>query len=310
MSAASAPRLPGSHPGAYLTDGGIETDLIARGAELTDFAAFPLLDDPDGVALLREYYEDYVAIARASGRGLLLESPTWRANPDWGTRLGYPAAELARVNESAITLLADIRREHAGDLGDVLLSGSVGPRYDGYSTEERLEPDDAADYHLPQLAAFAAADADLATAYTLTHVGEAVGIVRAARSVGLPVAISFTVETDGRLPSGALLGEAIRQVDDVAAPDYFLVNCAHPSHIEQALAAPGAWRDRIAGTRANASAASHADLEEAIARGDGDPTEFAAAQQRLDGLLPQLSILGGCCGTTPRHIAALVGVAC
>jgi homocysteine S-methyltransferase len=292
--------------GTYVTDGGIETDLIARGAELTDFAAFPLLDEPEGVALLRAYYEDFVAIARASGRGLLLESPTWRANPDWGTRLGYSAPELARLNEAAIALLADIRREHAGELRDVLLSGSVGPRYDGYSAEESLEPDEAADYHRPQLAAFAAASADLATAYTITHVGEAVGVVRAARSVGLPVAVSFTVETDGRLPSGALLGEAIEQVDAVAAPDYFLVNCAHPSHIEQALSTPGAWSGRIAGTRANASTAGHADLEEAIARGDGDPAEFAAAQRRLNLRLPHLRLLGGCCGTTPRHIAALV----
>ena len=293
---------------AYVTDGGVETDLIyRRGAELREFAAFPLLETSDGRALLRSYFDDYAAIAAANGRALLLESPTWRANPDWGQLLGYSVEDLTRVNIASIDFMSQLRDVHAGSVGDILVSGSVGPRHDGYSPTASLDPDSAAEYHHPQIAAFAAARADIATAYTLTHVGEAIGIVRAARDVGLPVAVSFTVETDGRLASGVSLADAIDQVDAAAAPDYFLVNCAHPLHIQAALTDPGDWVTRIAGTRTNASTASHAELDEAIERGDGDPTEFADANRRLMAQLPGLAIMGGCCGTDARHIGALLG---
>jgi S-methylmethionine-dependent homocysteine/selenocysteine methylase len=303
----SHPPLPGDPSRLFVTDGGIETDLIfRRGVDLPDFAAFPLLDTPSGVAVLREYYEDYAAIAAASGRGLFLETPTWRANSDWGVRLGYSTEDLIRVNKAAVALMVDIRREHSHAISDIIVSGVVGPRYDAYSLTARLEPDTAAGYHHPQIAAFAAAGADVTTALTIAHVGEAVGIVRAARAVGLPVAISFTVETDGRLPSGVTLMQAIAEVDAMAAPDYFLVNCAHPTHIARALQEPGDGTGRIAGTRANASTASHAELDEATELDDGDPEELATAQQVLNAQLPHLSILGGCCGTDARHVAAIV----
>jgi len=298
-------RLPHHSDRRFLTDGGIETDLIhRRGVDLPDFAAFPLLDTESGRAVLRSYYDDYLAIARASGSPLLLESPTWRANPDWGTRLGYSAAELARLNRAGIALMRELQAQYANQVL-TLVSGSVGPRYDGYSADARLAPDEAADYHRPQLDAFAAAGADLATAYTITHVGEAVGIVRAARRAGLPVAVSFTVEPSGRLPSGAPLPDAIAETDAVAPADYYLLNCAYPTHIQAALSEPGPWTDRIAGIRANASKRSHAELDEAPELDDGDPLEFAADTYKLAARLPRLSILGGCCGTDARHIDAL-----
>jgi S-methylmethionine-dependent homocysteine/selenocysteine methylase len=308
MSSPTTAVLPPASGLSFVTDGGLETDLIyLRGVDLPEFAAFPLLDSESGSALLRAYFEDYVAIARDSGRALLLETPTWRASPDWGSLLGYSADELARVNAASVELLGALRERHREALHAVLVSGSIGPRYDGYSADARVEPEVAADYHAGQLAAFATAGADLATAYTLTHVGEAIGIVRAARAVGLPIAISFTVETDGRLPSGSTLAAAIEDVDAAAPPDYYLVNCAHPSHIERALTEPGGWTERIAGTRGNASLASHAELDAATELDDGDPDEFAAAQVRLAERLPQLSIVGGCCGTDARHVARLWG---
>lgn len=299
-------RLPNHRPGRFLTDGGIETDLIyRRGLDLPHFAAFPLLDTITGRAALRSYYTDYMDIAAVNDSALMLESPTWRANPDWGTVLGYPAPELARLNQAGITLMRDIQARHADDATEVVISGSIGPRYDGYSTDACMQPEEAASYHRPQLQAFATADADMASAYTITHTGEAIGIVRAARSIGLPIAVSFTVETDGRLPSGVSLAEAITEVDAAAAPDYFLVNCAHPTHIRRALTTAGPWIERIFGIRANASRRSHAELDEANDLDDGDPGEFANAMVGLARMLPNLAIVGGCCGTDFRHVAAL-----
>jgi S-methylmethionine-dependent homocysteine/selenocysteine methylase len=291
----------------FVTDGGIETDLMfRRGVDLPHFAAFVLLDTAEGRSVLADYYAGYASIASAAGRPLLLESPTWRANPDWGGLLGYDARDLERVNSAAIEFMAELRRDHAGAVGHILVSGSIGPRHDGYSASSEPHPDTAFDYHRPQLAAFAAGAADLATAYTITHVGEAIGIVRAARAEELPIAVSFTVDADGRLLSGIGLADAITAVDEAAPPDYFLVNCAHPSHIALALGSePADWTRRIAGVRANASTAGHADLDAAVERDDGTPSEFAAAQADLVDRLPHLSILGGCCGTDERHIDAM-----
>ncbi|HEY7009794.1 MAG TPA: homocysteine S-methyltransferase family protein [Jatrophihabitantaceae bacterium] len=294
----------------FVTDGGLETDLIFHsGVDLPHFAAFPLVDDRGGKELLARYYDGYADIARTAGAGLVLEAATWRANPDWGARLGYSATDLDRVNTAAIEHLAGLRERYAGAIGPVLVSGSVGPRGDGYAADNRLEPEQAAEYHRPQLAAFAVAGADLATAYTLTDVGEAIGIVTAARSAGLPVAISFTVETDGRLPSGSTIADAITTVDAAAPPDYFLVNCAHPSHIGAGLDGVGPWRDRIHGVRANASVKSHAELDASDVLDEGDVGYLVSTHRELADELPALRIVGGCCGTDARHVAALWDVA-
>ena len=230
--------------GPFVTDGGLETDLIFhRGMDLPAFAAFPLVEEEPGRAALRAYYGEYAEIARRAGVGLVLESPTWRANPDWGTSLGYDADDLDRVNRDSIELLRELRDEYA--VPNTLISGTIGPRGDGYVAGEAMEPDEAARYHSAQVASFAAAGADVASAYTLTGPEEAIGVVRAAREVGLPVAISFTVETDGRLPDGTPLARAIEQVDeDDGGPDWYLVNCAHPRHIEPGLTPGGRWRER------------------------------------------------------------------
>ncbi len=299
-------RLPQLQGRPMVTDGGIETDLIYHhGADLPCFAAFPLLGSAAGRALLQGYYDGYAAIARAAGAGLLLESPTWRASPWWGEQLGYSAADLARVNASAIELLARLREGYQAGIADIVLSGMVGPKADSYPPGGHPGPDEAADYHRPQIEAFAQAGADMVTALTLTSTDEAIGIVRAARAAGLPVAISFPVETDGRLAGGMPLGEAVTGVDTDAAPDYFGVNCAHPTHIRPALTGSGNWRERIRSLRYNASASSHAELDEAGGLDEGDPQLLAADHARLSPLLPQVPVLGGCCGTDARHVVAL-----
>jgi homocysteine S-methyltransferase len=296
------PQLTGQR---CVTDGGLETDLIFHhGLDLPGFAAFPLVDQSDGRRRLTDYYDGYAAIARSSGAGLLLESPTWRANPDWGAELGYDAAALARVNADSITFLTELRARY-GDIAPVLVVGVVGPRGDGYVPGAVMTAEEAAAYHRPQIEAFAAAGADLVTAYTLTNVPEAIGVVRAARSAGLPVAISFTVETDGRLASGPALGDAIVAVDAAARPEYFMVNCAHPVHVARALPGISDGRTRIVGLRSNASTKSHADLDEAADLDEGDIDYLVSTHRALAAHLPALTIVGGCCGTDARHVAAL-----
>lgn len=297
----------------FVTDGGLETDLIFHhGVDLPDFAAFPLLDDARGRELLAEYYRGYVDVARAAGASLLLETPTWRANPDWGARLGYDATALARVNADAVGSLRELAAQHAGDLV-VEVAGSVGPRGDGYVPGAAVDPAEAADYHRLQLAAFRDAGADRATVLTLTDVGEAIGVARAAADVGLRLGLGFTVETDGRLPGGTTLAEAIAQVDADTPPDHFIVNCAHPDHVVPGLGdgpdGSGAWRERIEGVRFNASTLSHAELDEATELDDGDPVALAGDAQAVRDALPALRVVGGCCGTDVRHVAALWGVA-
>jgi homocysteine S-methyltransferase len=292
----------------HVTDGGLETDLIFHhGWDLPEFAAFPLLDSDEGRAALADYYRGYIDVAIRAGAPVLLEPPTWRANPDHAARLGYAPADLARIDRESVQLLHDLARVHESELVGWRIGGLVGPRGDGYSSDGPVESDEAADYHRPQVAAFRAAGADRVTALTLTEVGEAVGVAWAAADVGLPAAIGFTVETDGRLPDGTSLAAAIAAVDAVAEPAYFVVNCAHPSHVLAGLD-EGPWRARVGGLRVNASTLSHAELDEADSLDEGDPAALAAAQEPLLSAFGRLETLGGCCGTDVRHVAAMWGL--
>ena len=296
--------LPQLHDRPFVTDGGLETTLLFHEQiDLPDFAAFPLLDTEEGRAALHRYYAPYLDIARRTATGIVLDTPTWRASLDWGARLGYGPEALTDVNRRAVRFVADIATEH-DDLTTVL-DGVIGPRGDGYVVGASMSADESASYHALQVRAFADAGADMVTAVTMTYADEAMGIVEAAATVGLPVVVSFTVETDGRLPSGQPLGEAIEAVDGdtdgVAA--YFMVNCAHPTHFADVLEGP--WTDRIRGVRANASKMSHAELDEAEELDTGDIAELAADYTRLRRRLPALAVLGGCCGTDHRHIDAV-----
>ncbi|WP_194764543.1 homocysteine S-methyltransferase family protein [Microbacterium sp. UFMG61] len=297
----SAPTLPVRS----VTDGGLETDLIFHhGVKLPDFAAFVLLDDDDGRRTLREYYLGYVEIARAHHAALRLETPTWRASADWGTRLGYDADALRRVNADAVRLLQQIAAE--SDLPTVRIVGMIGPRGDGYRSgawDPETGPDDAYRYHRDQIRALADAGADVIAAYTLNDAAEARGVVRAAREAGVEVEVSFTVETDGLLASGLTLAATVAEVDAAEAPDGYLLNCAHPDHFDRALDA--ATAQRIVGIRPNASRLSHAELDDSETLDDGDPVELAERVTTLLRRMPSVRVIGGCCGTDSRHIAAM-----
>lgn len=302
-------RLPQLQGRPFVTDGGLETTLIFHeGLELPCFAAFDLLKDAAGTARLRRYFEPYIAIAQTRGCGMVLEAPTWRANPDWGARLGYDAAALATANRQAIDLLVGLRAQYETASSPMVISGNLGPRGDGYRVEARMSADAARAYHAPQVEVFAGTEADLVSAFTMTYSQEAIGIVQAARDAALPVVIAFTVETDGRLPSGETLADAIEQLDAHTGGHaaYCMVNCAHPTHFAHALEEAGAWRERIGGLRANASCRSHAELDESTDLDDGNPAQLGAEYAALKSLLPRLTVLGGCCGTDHRHVQAMV----
>ncbi|MBD1845771.1 homocysteine S-methyltransferase family protein [Cyanobacteria bacterium FACHB-63] len=300
--------LPQLSNDLFLTDGGLETTLIFReGIDLPDFAAFDLLKHSAGYQALAHYFRTYATMARNYQVGLVLESATWRANPDWGTRLGYSSVELTEMNRRAIALLHNIRQEYETENCPMVISGCVGPRGDGYIPTDAMTATEAADYHRAQIETFHDADADLVTAITMNYVEEAIGITQAARSAGMPVAISFTVETDGNLPTGQSLKDAIAQVDSTTnnAPAYYMINCAHPTHFTHILTAGEAWIDRIRGLRANASTKSHAELNESETLDDGNPTELGNQYRELRSQFPQITILGGCCGTDDRHVEAI-----
>ena len=289
-----------------LTDGGLETTLVFHdGIDLPDFAAFPLLDSTDGRAALRRYFEAFLTVAREHGAAFQLDTPTWRANRAWGERVGYDRAALDRVNRDAVAFAREIARE-ASDL-EVRVNGVVGPRGDGYVVDQRMTADEAYAYHGDQVQSFAAAGADVVSAITMTYPDEAIGFARAAAEAGVPAIVSFTVETDGRLPDGSRLPDAIEAVDGATegSTEAFMLNCVHPTHFEGVVAGDGAWRERIRGLRANASTMSHAELDAAEELDAGDPEDLADRYVALRDRLPRLTILGGCCGTDQRHVAAI-----
>jgi S-methylmethionine-dependent homocysteine/selenocysteine methylase len=292
----------------FLTDAGIETALIFHaGIDLPGFATFPLLETEAGQEALRAYYRPFLELARSHGTGFILGSSTWRASADWGAQLGYDDEALAAANRRSVAFLEELRAEAGAWDRPVLLEGVIGPRGDGYAPASLMSRDEAQRYHAIQLGTLADTAADLATALTITYAEEAIGIIRAAGEAGMPIAVSFTLETDGRLPSGQTLRAAIEQVDaetDGAAIHY-MINCAHPTHFASALADEGPWLKRIRGLRANASTLSHAELDEATELDDGDPADLGERYAALRDRLPNLSILGGCCGTDIRHVTAI-----
>lgn len=293
----------------FLMDGGVETTLIFHdGFDLPLFASFVLLDEAEGRAALARYFQSYLGIARDKGVGMVLDTPTWRASDGWGAELGYSPADMARLNRAAVDQLVALRVGTDSDATPIVISGSIGPKGDGYNPDEFLGADQAEAYHRAQIETFAATDADLVSAITMTHAGEAIGVARAAATAQMPCVIGFTVETDGHLPTGQSIADAIAEVDEAAGdgrPTYYMVNCAHSSHFEAEFEEGAPWMERLRGLRANASRMSHAELDEAEELDDGDPEEFGRDHRALRARFPSLNVLGGCCGTDSRHIAAI-----
>ncbi|NIM68869.1 MAG: homocysteine S-methyltransferase [Xanthomonadales bacterium] len=295
------PQLDGTF---FLTDAGIETDLIFNhGLEIREFAAHTLLPDPAGREAVANYLRGFLALARDMDAGFILDSQTWKAHMHWARDLGATEAELQRANMDAVDFIAGLRDAFAENRHPIVLNGVMGPRGDAYAPEAAVAADAAQAYHAQQIAWLAATEVDMVTALTFTQAAEAIGLVRAAQAADLPAVVSFTVETDGRLPDGQPLGEAIEAVDEAtdAAAAYFMINCAHPDHFSHALGDHD-WARRIRGLRCNASRLSHAELDECEVLDDGDPRELGSQYAGLMRRMPWLNVLGGCCGSDLRHV--------
>ncbi|PDT15291.1 homocysteine methyltransferase [Rhizobium sp. J15] len=299
--------LPQLKGGTFLTDGGMETTMIFQeGIALPHFAAFVLLASEDGRNRTRNYYRRYLDIARRHGTGFVLDTATWRANPDWGRKLGYTSEALKAANEEAVELLVGLRSAYEQPGQPIVISGAIGPRGDGYKAG-MMSANEAEDYHAFQIEAFAGTEADMVSAFTLTNIDEAIGVARAAKSFAMPCAISFTLETDGRLVTGRSIQDAIETTDMATGgtPVYYMINCAHPTHFESALDHGSAWVKRISGIRANASTMSHEQLDNSETLDAGDPEDLGRRYRKLLDRMPGLRVLGGCCGTDHRHVAAI-----
>jgi len=298
-------QLPQLGDTLFLTDGGLETTLIFHeGLDLPLFAAFDLLEAERGIELLRKYFRTYIDIAVRQCVGIVLETATWRANRDWASKLGYDASMLAEANRAAVRMLVQLRAELETSRTPIVISGNIGPRGDGYQPSARMSVQQAADYHAEQIRVFADTEADMVGVFTMNYVEEAIGVTLAARDSNMPLAVSFTVETDGRLPSGASLAAALSRVDEEtgAYPAYYLINCAHPTHFEPVLGELGSLTSRVRGLRANASRRSHAELDACTSLDVGNAVELGEQYAGLFSKLPALRVVGGCCGTDHTHV--------
>lgn len=288
-------------------DAGLETVMIfLEGIDLPHFAAFRLLDNDAGRAALARYFDHFLPIARAGGTGFVLDTATWRANMGWAAAMGMDTAAIRDANMRAVEFARSYAALHETDTLPVLVNGVVGPAGDGYRIDQALTADAADALHGVQIAALAEGGVDMVSAVTMTYPAQAIGIARAAARHGLPHVLSFTVETDGRLPNGQPLHDALAETEAETGGSalFYMVNCAHPVHFARELDGP--MRARIGGVRANASRLSHAELDESTTLDDGDPVEFGHFYATFGRHLPGLRLVGGCCGSDHRH----VGEAC
>ncbi len=298
------PQLSGD---LFLMDAGLETDIIFNhGVEIPEFAAHTLLPDPKGRETLVNYFRGLLSLAGVTGAGFIFDSQTWKSHMHWAKDLGASEDDLRQANHEAIAFISELRNEFSGNAKPIVLNGLIGPRGDAYAPEEAVAAGEAERYHSRQIGWLAETEADMVTALTFTQSDEAIGVVRAAKAAGLPIVVSFTVETDGKLPTGQSLGAAIRAVDDATdrAAAYFMVNCAHPDHFFHLLG-DEAWARRILGIRCNASRMSHAELDNSEVLDDGNPVELGEQYRALKERLPWLSVFGGCCGSDLRHVTQI-----
>ncbi len=289
----------------YLTEGGQETEIQYRhGHELPEFAMYPLLDNAQATSDLTAMYSRVLDVAAEHGFAAMITGLDYRGSPDWGEKLGYSRAGLADALDQSIAFLRSVARPYQGQIADILIGGQVGPRGDAYSLNRTITAEDAEDYHSFQLGVLKRAGVDFVWAATFNNVPEAVGVARAAARIGLPLTISFTLDSNHRLKSGPSLREAIERVDRDAGdarPDFYGINCSHPIEFEPALE-PGDWIKRVRSLRPNASAKDKIELCQSGHLEEGDAVDLGHRIGALARRYPHIDVFGGCCGTWAPHL--------
>jgi len=298
--------FPSQTPGTiYLTEGGQETEVMYRhGFELPEFAMFPLLDNPAAFDVMRAMYQSYLDVAARHDCVALIGGLDYRASPDWGRKIGLTDQQLADYQQRSIDFLRDVAAPYAGQLPGVMFVGCIGPRGDAYSLNKTITAEEAEEYHSFQLEGLKAAGVDLAKAMTFNNVPEAVGVARAAARIGLPLEVSFTLDSNHRLKSGPSLKSAIENVDFIAGedrPDFYGINCSHPFEFSPALE-PGTWIRRIRSLRPNAAMMDKQSLCTLGHLEEGDPVALGAQMGMLARSYPHVDMWGGCCGTWDKHL--------
>ncbi len=303
------PQLKGD---IFLTDAGMETDLIFNhGIEIRGFASHTLLPDETGRAAMADYFRSFLSLANDMDAGFIFGTQTWKAHMHWADDLGESEADLKAANFESVAFSRALMQEFAGNAGPIVLEGTVGPIGDAYAPESDVAIQQAEDYHIRQIGWLADAGVDMVTALTFTQSSEATGFVRAAKTVGIPSVVSFTVETDGNLPTGQSLDAAIEAVDEAtdAGPAYYMINCAHPDHFCHVLEERD-WARRIHGLRCNASRKSHAELDNSETLDPGNPAELGGQYGSIFEAMPWLNVFGGCCGSDLRHVREIARAVC
>jgi S-methylmethionine-dependent homocysteine/selenocysteine methylase len=265
---------------------------------------FPLLDNAAAMSDLKAMYSRVLDVAAEHGFAAMLTGLDYRGSPDWAEKLGYSRDGLAHALEGSIGFLRDVAQPYRSQVVEILIGGQVGPRGDAYALNKTITADEAEEYHSFQLEVHKRAGVDFAWAATFNNVPEAVGVARAASRIGIPLTISFTLDSNHRLKSGPSLKEAIEAVDAQAGnarPDFYGINCSHPLEFEPALE-PGDWVKRIRSLRPNASAKDKIDLCQIGHIEDGDPADLGQRIGALSQRYPQIDVFGGCCGTWAPHL--------
>lgn len=288
----------------YLTEGGTETEVIYRhGHELRDFAMFELMNKPEAVRDMENMYRRYLDKAAQYGFSALMSGFDYRASPDWGAKLGYSAEGLREMQHKCIDFLRGVSRAYEDQIERIAIAGCIGPKGDAYSLNRDITAEEAEDYHATQCETLRDCGVDLIWAATINNIPEAVGISRAAARVGLPVNMSFTLDSSHKLKSGPSLKEAIEATDTeagAARPDSYGINCSHPLEFEPALE-PGDWARRLRSLRPNAAKMDKVSLCKLGHIEEGDPEELGQMMGDLAKRYPDIDIWGGCCGTWDKH---------
>jgi len=288
----------------YLTEGGTETELMYKhGFELPHFAMFPLLENPEATSRMKEMFRSYLEVAAKHKTYALMGGLDYRASPDWGKLLGYSPEGLAEANLQSIEFLREIAKEYTSEIPGILIQGLIGPRGDAYQRNTTITENEAEDYHSVQLETLRKSNVDLALAITFNNIPESVGVARAAAKIGVPLAISLSLDSTSKLNSGPTLVEAITTIDKETdqSPEFYLINCSHPVEYEPAIE-PGDWISRVRGVRPNASKMEKLALCKIGHLEEGNPVELGQLCGDLAGRYPHMDIWGGCCGTWNNHL--------